>query len=221
MLKVNLIENSRIVKITPPLNDFNCISSNAYFLGNEGILIDPGGQYYSEEVENIIKKYGKLKAVLLTHLHADHFGKIKNVPIYCSEKEIENFKRNPEEALWESYVWKSINGNNINVGLQAKLLGNYSEWNERLIPINNNSFKNIEIITTEGIHSTSGVIYIYNGLCFVGDVFAPYDSPFVNNETKSRFSLMKNLVKDFGRDKIFLGHDKDYFENKEIKGIDY
>ena len=221
MLKVDEIKEG-IIKITPPADDFNCISSNVFFLTKEGILIDAGGQHYSEEIENIIKKYGTLKKVLLTHLHADHFGNIQSdVPIYCSQLEIEFLKKNPEGALWENYAWRPINGENINVGLQARLLGDYQHWNKRLTLINNGSIEGIKIKVTEGIHSTSGLIYIYNELCFVGDIFAPYDSPFLNNEFNNRVHLMKELLKKFKRENILLGHDKDYFINKEIKGVHY
>ena len=72
MLKVDEIKEG-IIKITPPADDFNCISSNIFFLTKEGILIDAGGQHYSEEIENIIN---------LNDYFADFDGGSPNFGVY-------------------------------------------------------------------------------------------------------------------------------------------
>lgn len=79
---------------------------NIYHLIKEKTLIDTSAP---SEKQHILKEISKITSseeieiVLLTHMHYDHSGNLDlfpNAKIYASEKEIENFQKNPEDFLF-------------------------------------------------------------------------------------------------------------------------
>ena len=69
-------------------------------------VIDSSAPNYKEEIKKEISKIiplSKIKGVLLTHLHYDHAGNIdlfKNALIYASQREINDFLKNPSDFFF-------------------------------------------------------------------------------------------------------------------------
>ncbi len=99
---------------------FGNLGSNCYLIKTEGknILIDTSGE---ENRKELISDLNKLKVkpesidiILLTHFHYDHIGNIsifKNAGVYASEEEIDDFRKQPFNAvLNENFIEKIVDG---------------------------------------------------------------------------------------------------------------
>lgn len=71
-------------------------------------------------------------------------------------------------------------------------------------------------------HTQGGMVYAIKleeneaPYVFVGDAFAPFDGPTGTKNAKKPFTLSQIVRKLRNTKKILLGHDSDYFANKEI-----
>ena len=181
-------------------------SSNVYVISDNEtvILIDPG--FYNESLNQYLKGYGKLDAILLTHGHFDHIDALDKIKedypeakVYIAKDDYDNLT-NPELNL--SYV--------MNYDLFVK-----SEVNKISQEILNiNSFK-INVISTPG-HTKGSVMYYFEkeNALFTGDTIMK-DSIGTTRYAGGDDEQMKNSIKkfvnlNFNNDTIiYPGHDEE------------
>lgn len=136
---------------------YNNSGSNCYLLKSKGknILIDTSGEENRQELLSDLRKikvnHKNIDIILLTHLHYDHVGNIElfeNAKVYASEREINDFKKQPFETV-------------LNENFLSKI---------KIQPIENLNLKSLEIIETPG--HTRGSLCFYmpkEKILFSGD----------------------------------------------------
>ena len=182
------------------------IDEFAYFYAaddNSAALIDPGAE--PEKLKSIAKEYDlKLKAILITHGHADHIGAAEelaefyNAPIYIGVGG-KSYTSDPKKNLsyfmsghiqFDNVIEKN-DGDIIEIGENCKL----------------------KIIATPG-HTLDGVIYYdkSNGIAFVGDTifegsYGRTDFYGGNEETLFK-SIREKIFALPDNTKLFSGHSR-------------
>lgn len=193
------------MKIIPvPVCEY--IDEFAYFYASDdnfAALIDPGAE--ADKLKNIAEKYDlKLKAILITHGHADHIGaaaelaKFYDAPIYIGvggksyvsdpKKNLSHFMGTPIE--FDDVVEKN-DGDIIEIGENGKL----------------------KVIATPG-HTLDGATYYdeANGVAFVGDTifegsYGRTDFYGGNEETLHK-SIKEKIFALPDDTKLFSGHSR-------------
>jgi len=173
---------------------------NVYLiLKPEPAVIDTGnfsdGKRIKSEIEKIIPA-GKIKKVLLTHLHYDHSGNagiFPNARVYASAEEIEDFRKNPEHFFFGFYSFKEVSKAEL-INLPSEILG-------------------LEVLKVPG-HTRGSVAFIdkKRKLLFSGDTLffnGIGRTDFPNSVPEKMNSSLKKLV-DLVRNKkynLLPGHD--------------
>ena len=87
-------------------------NSNVYVIKSLKTVIDTGIIFNKELVKKGIEEImplEEIKTVIFTHLHYDHSGNhhlFPNAKFYASKKEIEDFKKNPEDSTLNPEIKK-------------------------------------------------------------------------------------------------------------------
>ncbi len=181
----------KISKITSGL-----FSTNSYFLqiGEYNYLIDAPDQ--NEEMVELIKKEGKLDAILLTHGHFDHTMGLKNV--------LSLFPNTP--VYLEKEDWPMLEKDNKKYMAMCNLYSNYEiPASINLLPYEENIPK-VEIIKSPG--HTLGSVSIYlkeENTLFSGDTL--FLSGYGRTDLGGNYSLLLSSLK-----KIFILKDETLVE---------
>lgn len=181
-------------------------SSNVYVISDNEtvILIDPG--FYDESLNQYLKGYGKLDAILLTHGHFDHIDALDKI------------KEDYPEA--KVYIAKDDYDNLTNQELNLSYVMNYdlfvkSEVNKISQEFLNIGNVKIKVISTPG-HTKGSVMYYFEKekALFTGDTIMK-DSIGTTRYVGGNDEQMKNSIKkfvnlNFNNDTIlYPGHDKE------------
>lgn len=240
------INDREIIKFEPRDDDIKRISSNVYYVRGLRALVDLGGPPYSESLMQALESQrvtlSKINMILLTHIHADHVGNqhlFSGVPVFAPQEEIEAFYEKPGETLNTAFTWRLNNPGSepVNVGRQAEHMvrvpTNYYmhplSWLEehrgagrleRLEDLGDLEQDRLGYLQLPPRHSLAGAVYFFNGVAFIGDMFAPFACELGDVNGRNPFnlrSLLKKLREHRGRGyQVCPGHDSAYFKNKEV-----
>ncbi|MEH6938216.1 MBL fold metallo-hydrolase [Bacillus sp. JJ664] len=89
---------------------FQSVTLNVYCYVVDGVLIDTGAQSLHKYFKSFVEQ-ADIDQVMMTHSHEDHsgnafyVGKMKNVPIFLSEKSIDECKRSADYPLYRQLFW--------------------------------------------------------------------------------------------------------------------
>ena len=176
---------------------FQSVTLNVYCYVVDGVLIDTGAQSLHKHVKSFVEQ-ADFDQVMITHSHEDHSGnagyieKTKNVPIFLSEKTIDECTRSADYPLYRQLFW-----------------GRRKAFHAQAIP---NQFQSRnatwDVIATPGhAHDHNAFLNRETGQLFTGDLF-------VNERTKVVLaeehiptiihSLQRVLAYDF--DDVFCSH---------------
>lgn len=218
MIKQDIINDVVIETIPVEIGNSKHIE-NCYLVYDEknmvGILVDPGdkAEYIIDEIE---KNKVKIKTIILTHTHADHFGALEkllkyfNVNVYINENDVDGLIDNEKSCF--DYI--DVEHQNIDKKLVMPVKDSDIIEFGRL---------NIEFIHTPG--HTNGGMCVYektSNVLFTGDtIFARY---YGRTDLKSGSIIdMKNSIKKlfdrFSNVLIFPGHEESSNIDKAKKRI--
>lgn len=148
----------------------NLLQSCSYIVESDFlILVDPGES--SPLIDFIIESKKKVKAILLTHCHADHIyglgeilNKTPNIPIYCSQI--------TSVGLFDSKLNLSFLFPDYHLDIPHSLEINVISEGEFMI----NELK-IRVLDTPG-HSDDCLSFFIGEHVFTGDSYIPYSKVF-------------------------------------------
>ncbi len=165
---------------------FNNLGSNCYLIKADGrkILIDTSGEENKQEMLSDFKKI-KIKPqdvdiILLTHLHYDHVDNLdlfKNAKVYASKQEIEDFRKQPFEAVLNENFIRKI-------------------WKIVVQPSENLKLKSVKIIKVPGHTRGSLAFYLPKGkILFSGDTLFEEGIGRTDLPTSNAREMSKSLRK--------------------------
>ena len=191
----------------------NMFDQNTYVLLSKksAIIIDAGAEL--EDVKEVVGNR-KVLAVLLTHLHFDHFWNIDqylnewHCDVYCVEGEEERFVRND---LNGSFIIRQ----NIVKNIDNNLIKNYAE------KLKIGEF-NFDVIFTPG-HTSDGVCLLLEDKLFTGDTVFVDAIGRTDLADSNPFEMKDSLLKirDINFSVAYPGHYESATKEQIIKAINY
>lgn len=191
----------------------NMFDQNTYVLLSKksAIIIDAGAEL--EDVKEVVGNR-KVLAVLLTHLHFDHFWNIDqylnewNCDVYCVEGEEERFVKND---LNGSFIIRQ----NIVKNIDNNLIKNYAEK----LKIGEFDF---DVIFTPG-HTSDGVCLLLEDKLFTGDTVFVDAIGRTDLADSNPFEMKDSLLKirDINFSVAYPGHYESATKEQILKAINY
>jgi len=180
------------------------LDCNLYFLDfREKIIIDTGKRGNRHLIEQFLGKLidlGSIQKVIFTHLHYDHIGNFdlfKNAEFYASQKEINDFKKNPEGTVLNEDILQKF----IESGIELKPIESIKEELKSM---------GLEIIETPG--HTAGSICIWypdEKILFSGDTLLKKSLGRTDLPTSDLKGMQAtvNKLSEIGYKILATGHD--------------
>lgn len=152
--------------------------SNAYLVNKE-VMIDTGSRANREELKSYLSKIvdlNEIKAVIFTHLHADHIGNFDlfpNAKYYASKNEIESLKQDPEGTVLDLDI--------------------VNKFKVELHSLEDNPLM-FRIIKTPG-HTKGSICILYKDILFSGDTLLKEGPGRTDLPSSAPSELQKSLNK--------------------------
>ncbi len=183
-----------IIKTGTPVSGRVVLWSMMFYY--KGLVIDCGCPNAANEVYNLLKTLGDIKAVLITHHHEDHIGcahllEREGHPIYGHSRSIPILRSPPRIPEYRRIVWGQPEPVN------AMAIGNELEIDGI----------HISVYEAPG-HSYDHVLYLIDDLLFIGDLIGSIKPKigFYMDDYREILESVKKTVLNLDFSKAYGGH---------------